>query len=692
MRVSFFDRCRRFIVLMLAAALLAAPAGWPAGPGQARAADGEAGAKAAGAPDIYIAPVDRAQFLAGALFDFRVELRHLEAPPRKVRITINGTDAEAFFGKTFAVANDTEDSVSYTIRGVAFSRAGDYAVRVEADGAVRTIRYRVVTADQYGKKAKNVIFFNGDGMGFPVITAARILSKGLTEGKYNGLLEMDTMDVHGVVTTSGLDSIATDSANSASAYATGHKGEMNALGVYPDNTPDSLDNPRVETIIEMLKRKTGKATGIVSTAEIVDASPAAGVAHTRRRGDKAEIAEMFYQVQPDVILGGGSAYFLPQSVPGSSRKDDKDLFRMFEEAGYTIVENRTQLLNEGARADRLLGLFHLGNMDPYYDRSTNNAAVLGDFTDQPTLWEMTQTAIDILKRNEEGFFLMVEAGSIDKQLHPLDWERAVLEAIELDKAVGVAKRFAEEHGDTLVVVTADHAHSMSITGTYWEGDGKSGRDAVRVYEQAGFPTYADADGDGFPDEMDTERKLAVHFANHPDYYEDYRMDPVPVTPNVNGAPNPAKLLDPDDPARDRFLQTGPINGSTGVHTIEDVPLMAHGPGSHYFGDVLDNTEVFFAIVNAMGLSLTGDAGKAPKGGFVQLRPFVESLGGSLVAGPNGDTVEIALGGKRLRIDLTSGEAVVDGERIRTDVIVQGNHSYVPVSFAEKLLGLMDRKP
>src|SRR5690606_38129109 len=279
--------------------------------------------------------------------------------------------------------------------------------------------------------------------------AARILSKGLTEGKYNGLLEMDTMDVHGVVTTSGLDSIATDSANSASAYATGHKGEMNALGVYPDNTPDSLDNPRVETIIEMLKRKTGKATGIVSTAEIVDASPAAGVAHTRRRGDKAEIAEMFYQVQPDVILGGGSAYFLPQSVPGSSRKDDKDLFRMFEEAGYTIVENRTQLLNEGARADRLLGLFHLGNMDPYYDRSTNNAAVLGDFTDQPTLWEMTQTAIDILKRNEEGFFLMVEAGSIDKQLHPLDWERAVLEAIELDKAVGVAKRFAEEHGDTL---------------------------------------------------------------------------------------------------------------------------------------------------------------------------------------------------------------------------------------------------
>ena len=98
-------------------------------------------------------------------------------------------------------------------------------------------------------------------MGDAVITAARISSKGMTEGKYNGLLEMDMMEARGVVTTSGLDSIATDSANSASAYATGHKGEMNALGVYPDNTADSLDNPKVETIIEMLKRTSGKATG-----------------------------------------------------------------------------------------------------------------------------------------------------------------------------------------------------------------------------------------------------------------------------------------------------------------------------------------------------------------------------------------------------------------------------------------------
>lgn len=667
--------------LVLVAAWLAAPLGLPGSAESAYAREGKT-------PSIYLAPVDRAKFLAGALFDFRVELRDLQAFPEKVSITINGQPADAFFGKPFVQSRDHEDSEAYTIRNVTFHQPGTYEVRVAADELVRTIRYEVVTADRYGKKAKNVIFFNGDGMGFPVITAARILSKGMTEGKYNGLLEMDTMDVRGVVTTSGIDSIATDSANSASAYATGHKGEMNALGVYPDNTPDTLDNPRVETIIEMLKRTSGKATGIVSTAEIVDASPAAGVAHTRQRGDKAEIAEMFYKVQPDVIMGGGSAYLLPQSVPGSSRKDDKDLIAMFEQAGYTIVENRTQLLQVGPDTDKLLGMFHLGNMDTYYDRSTNNAAVLGNFTDQPTLWEMTEAAIDILKTNEEGFFLMVEAGSIDKQLHPLDWERAVIEAIELDKAVGVAKRFAEAHGDTLIVVTADHAHSMSITGTYWEGDGKSGKDAVRVYNEAGFPTYVDADGDGFPDELDVERKLAVHFANHPDYYEDYRMDPVPVTPNVNGAPNPAKLLDPDDPDRDRFLQIGPIHGSTGVHTVEDVPLMAHGTGAHYFNGVLDNTEVFYAIANAMGLVLTGSAPDARETGFVQLRPFVEALNGTVAYSRNGSAVEIAIGGKRARIDLATGEAVVDGEPAATTVSLPGNRTYVPTSFAEMLLGLL----
>lgn len=671
------------ICLAIAGALLFGTV-FPGGPSALYAAE-------TAAASVYIAPVDRAKILAGALFDFHVELNGFSSAPASLSITINGQDAETFFGKPFLRSNPNDNAYNYDIKQVSFTAPGTYTVNVQAGNAAKSVSYEVVTADPYGKKAKNVIFFNGDGMGHPVITAARILSKGMTEGKYNGLLEMDTMEARGIVTTSGLDSIATDSANSASAYATGHKGEVNALGVYPDNTEDSLDNPRVETIIEMLKRTTNKATGIVSTAEIEDASPAAGVAHTRKRDDKAEIAEMFKTVSPDVILGGGSAYFLPQSVPGSKRKDDKDLFELFEKDGYHIVENRTQLLNLPQNTEKLLGLFHLGNMDTYYDRSTRNTAVLKDFTDQPTLWEMTQAAIDVLDKNEEGFFLMVEAGSIDKQLHPLDWERAVIEAIELDKAIGVAKRYAEQKGDTLIVVTADHAHSMSITGTYWEGDGKSGKDAVRFYAEAGFPTYVDADGDGFPDELDVERKLAVHFANHPDYYEDYRFDPVPTSPAVLGedgvyVANEEKLLDPNDPDKDRFLQVGPINSSTGVHTVEDVPLMAHGTGSHYFNGVLDNTEVFFAIANAMGLQLTGEP-RERKDGLVQLRPFVESLDGTLTYS-NGQ-IGIRLGGKSASLNPESGHAVVNGESLKTEVHLQHGITYVSKAFAAKLLEMLE---
>ena len=100
---------------------------------------------------------------------------------------------------------------------------------------------------------------------------------------------------------------------------TGHKSSVNALGVYADRTPDSLDDPKQETIAELLRRTTGKSIGVVSDAETEDAIPASVVGHTRRRADKAEIVDMFYSVKPDVIIGGGSGYFLPQNVPGSKR-------------------------------------------------------------------------------------------------------------------------------------------------------------------------------------------------------------------------------------------------------------------------------------------------------------------------------------------------------------------------------------
>ena len=135
------------------------------------------------------------------------------------------------------------------------------------------------------RKAKNVILFIGDGMSPAHRIAARLLSKGIAEGKAFGKLAIDDMPHMALVATAGCDSIITDSANSASAYATGHKSAVNAMGGYADRTADPFDDPKVETITSLVKRRLGLAVGVVTNTEIEDATPAAMIAHTRRRGD-----------------------------------------------------------------------------------------------------------------------------------------------------------------------------------------------------------------------------------------------------------------------------------------------------------------------------------------------------------------------------------------------------------------------
>src|SRR5262249_38185705 len=181
----------------------------------------------------------------------------------------------------------------------------------------RTVTWDVCATG--ARKARHVILFIGDGMSLTHRTAARILTAGITEGKYRGELAMDTMPNMALLGTAGVDSIITDSANSASAYTTGHKSSVNALGVYADRTPNTLDDPRVETITSLAKRLRKMAVGVVTNTEVEDATPAAMVAHTRRRSDYDPIVGMFYESGVDVLMGGGSAHFLPKSAAGSKR-------------------------------------------------------------------------------------------------------------------------------------------------------------------------------------------------------------------------------------------------------------------------------------------------------------------------------------------------------------------------------------
>lgn len=557
-----------------------------------------------------IYPLNQASILAGSKFDFKVEYDQM-VEESDASIKINGTSAGEFFKtKPEYIQNESGKGSSFIWRNVTLPVAGSY--QVLATNASRSITAKNVTWDVYStgpRKVKNIIFFLGDGLTIANRTSARVLSKGIIEGKYQGRLSFDDMPYMAMIGTSGADSLLTDSANSMSAYMTGHKSSVNALGVYASRASDNLAHPKVETIAELIKRKTKMSVGIVSDAEIEDATPAALVAHTRRRADKQYIADQLFYQNIDVILGGGSAYFLPQSEKLSKRKDNNNLVRLFKNDGYEFVSTRSELLNIDIKPStkKVLGLFHHDNMDGSYDRFISKKNTVPQYPDQPDLTEMTKTAINVLSKNPNGFFLMVEAGLIDKFNHPLDWERAAYDTIMLSNTVAIAKEYAATHKDTLVVVTPDHTHSGSIIGVIDDARKGSLREKVGTYAEAGFPNYPKANAQGYPESIDVSKRMVFQYSSYPDHYETMR-------PKLDGSFVPAIKENKDskkyianpkykDQNEDAYLVSGniPDSGDTGVHTADDGILHAYGPTGEAFKSFLDNTEVFKNLVNALGL-------------------------------------------------------------------------------------------
>lgn len=565
------------------------------------------GVQAAHAANVF--PLDRATILTGSPFDFKVEFSSV-VKPEDVKITVNGQDYKSVFGKDveFVAEEKNKDKVlgsAVVLRALTIANAGDYKVEVSAGPETKSVTWNVYgTAAQ--PKAKNVIFLIGDGLSVAHRTAARIMAKGMTEGKANGRLAMDDIPPAAFVGTSATDAVATDSANTMSAYMTGHKTAVNAIGVYADRTPDSMDDPKVETYAEAVRRQTKKSIGIVTTAEVQDATPAAVVAHTRKRGDKAEINGMLFDVKPDVLLGGGSAYFLPQATPGSKRKDDKDYIALFKDAGYMLATSKAELATAaGTNTSKILGLFHTGNMDTTLDREFLKKGTTAKFPDQPGLVDMTKVALDTLSKNPDGFFLMVEAANIDKMSHPLDWDRAVVDTIEFDKAIAAAREFADKNPDTLIIVTGDHTHGVSIIGTVNdEKPGDDMREKVGTYAEAGFPNYMDENKDGYPDKVDVTKRLFLNANNGPDHYETFR--PKLDNPFVPAIQNEKKEYVANEAYKDvpgAVLVTGiiPKSADSGVHSVDDVVLQAAGPGSEGFRGYMEQSDVYKVLAETFAL-------------------------------------------------------------------------------------------
>jgi alkaline phosphatase len=338
------------------------------------------------------------------------------------------------------------------------------------------------------------------------------------------------------------------------SYVTGQKNSNSQEGVFPDNTPDSFDNPRIEYFGELLRRTRGPGfhVGIVTTADLTDSTPAANAVHTSDRSAGPGIAAQFLDERGTngvtVLLGGGSRHFMPPAG-GGERTDDRRLAEEFERAGYRRVSNATEVAAalRGPAPERLLGLFHHSHLPVAFDkvgagrysdelaRSTNVR-----YRDSPMLEDLARLALHSLSAHSPaGFYLMVEGASIDKRAHAVDAERTIWDVIEFDRAVQVALDFAKRtnqdadlSNDTLVIVTADHeTGGLGLIGVGNERYapeliGRAVRDYAAVFrfepeqELDFFPDYR-TDEKGFPVDPDPSRKLLLGWAAGPDHNENW---------------------------------------------------------------------------------------------------------------------------------------------------------------------------
>ncbi len=228
---------------------------------------------------------------------------------------------------------------------------------------------------------------------------------------------------------------------------------------------------------------------------------------------------------------------------------------------------------------------------------------MASFPDQPDLTDQVRVALNILSRNANGFVLMVESGRIDKYTHSLDWERAVYDTIMLDNAVRLAKDFATSRNDTLIIVVADHAHPVSIVGTYDDDrPGQQLRDKLGVYQLSKPPNYPPPNTNGYPPTVDVSRRLAFVFGAFPDYCD--TGHPSLDGENVPAAPAPGGFVANEKncvPGAARRTGNLPFAVGADVHAADDVVLTASGPGADLFHGRIDNTAVFRVMATALGL-------------------------------------------------------------------------------------------
>ncbi|XP_013115334.2 alkaline phosphatase [Stomoxys calcitrans] len=335
-------------------------------------------------------------------------------------------------------------------------------------------------------KAKNIIMFMGDGMSLATVTAARIL-KGQRNNRTGEecSLSFEKFPHLALSKTYCANAQVSDSACTATAYLCGVKGNIVTIGVSANvefnNCSASMDPANQVSSIAAWAQQAGKSTGFITNTPLTHASPAGTYAHTSSRLHQndanvlasgndpttcMDIAQQLITQEPgrnfNVMMGGGMSMFVPQELRDfhgnyGGRLDGKNLLATWQamHSKGVLVYNRSQLLSVNTtKVSNILGIFQSKTMDYH---------AMADNTYQPSLSEMTEVALNLLKRNEKGYFIFIEGGHIDTAHHENKAGISLDETLEFEKAVQLARDMTDPQ-DTLIVVTADHSHTMSIAG------------------------------------------------------------------------------------------------------------------------------------------------------------------------------------------------------------------------------------
>jgi len=470
---------------------------------------------------------------------------------------------------------------------------GDDPYFKQAQGALQNI----LKLQDNTNRAKNVILIVGDGMGFSTVTATRIF-----EGQQRGVdgesnvLAWEAFPHLAASKTYSSDAQITDSAPSAVAMTTGVKTINDVMGLDHTTTLESCDDQKTKAVATLweMAESIGMSTGVITTARLTHATPGAAYSHIASRDWESDaemppeavaagcadiarqLVEMRYGDGLEVAMGGGRSYFLPEAAADPEdagetgrRKDGKDLTQAwldrYGNSGAFVWNNEQFDAIDVAQTDHLLGLFERSHMKYDYDRPKDTAG-------EPSLAEMTEKTIDILARNPEGFLLMIEGGRIDHASHESNAYRTVSDGVALNEAVKRVLRKVDLN-ETLIVVTGDHSHTLTIAGYAKRGNPILGI-SIGVDDE---PLLGE---DGKP-------YTTIGFANGPGGMKEPSERPA-VTMEQATAPD--------------FIQESLVYLESETHGGEDLGIYAIGPWSHLFQGTVEENYTFHVMDFASGIS------------------------------------------------------------------------------------------